>query len=288
MSLFTQPKSQSATITTPGNLLLRLNETRHVGVFGSVVLMRYLCPALDALPADQRANLFAILQEAERATVDVTPCFGRLDLNGEDSGSDGASLDDDDDDDDDGLVDPSKTTSMQLAGGKRRIEALIAADGPQKVSTSEFDKEVISWLQILWHIGVEGATSIGEVLAALQLCDAIRYVGTDRIGSLPLPHGFTTSPRCSDSLNCSIVNVKRVSVYSNFGNLPEHVGWIRRELLLKKASSGGISRVLPVLSELRGNDLQRVGRWLPGSTVIDGKCLFRLLFPSCDEFVVHL
>jgi hypothetical protein len=53
----------------------------------------------------------------------------------------------------------------------------------------------------------------------------------------------------------------------------EHVGWIRRELLLKKASSGDISRVLPVLSELQSNDLQRIVTWLPGSTVVDGTSL---------------
>ena len=86
MSLFQQSKPQSATAATPGDLLLRLNDICRSGVFSSFVLRRYLCPALDALPADQRANLFAILQEAERFTVDVSSHFGRLDLRGEDSG----------------------------------------------------------------------------------------------------------------------------------------------------------------------------------------------------------
>jgi len=51
------------------------------------------------------------------------------------------------------------------------------------------------------------------------------------------------------------------------------VGWIRRELLLKKASSGDISRVLPVLSELQSDGLQRIVSWLPGSTAFDGRSL---------------
>lgn len=170
MPLFLQPKSQSVVAATPGDLLLRINDTCRAGVFGSLVLQRYLCPALDALPADQRANLFAILQEAERATADVSSHFGKLDLSGEDS--------DDDSDthsDDDGVVDPSKATSVQLAERKRRIEALIIANAFRGASTSEFDGEILSWLPILWHLGVEGATNMGEVLAALQLCDAIRY-----------------------------------------------------------------------------------------------------------------
>lgn len=166
MSLFPQPRSQSVVVTAPGDLLLRLSDTCDVGVFGSVVLRRYLCPALDALPVDQRANLLAILQEAERATADVSSYFGRLGVSGEDS-----------EDDDGGLVvDPSKPTSVQLSEKKRRIEGLIAADAPKKTPTSEFDQEVLSWLPILWHLGVEGATNIGEILAALQLCDTIRYV----------------------------------------------------------------------------------------------------------------
>lgn len=173
MSLFSQLGSQPAIVATPGNLLLRLNDACHVGVFSSVVLRRYLCPALDALPADQRANLFAILQEAERATVDVPSYFEKLDLSGEDSDDDYGVPSDDDHT---RLTDPSKTTSVQLTERKRRIEALIAADVPKRVPTSEFEGEVISWLQILWHLGVEGATNIGEVLAALQLCDTIRYV----------------------------------------------------------------------------------------------------------------
>lgn len=69
------------------------------------------------------------------------------------------------------------------------------------------------------------------------------------------------------------MNIKKTWVYSNTGSLSEHVGWVRRELLLKKASSGDISRVLPVLSELRGDALQMIGKWLPGSTVVDGKSL---------------
>lgn len=166
MSLFLQPKSQSAIATTPGDLLLRLNGTCQVGVFSSVVLQRYLCPALDALPADQRANLLTILREAERATADVSPYFGRLDLSGEDS-----------DEDDGGLVDPTTATNVQFIERKRRIEALIAGDAPKNVSTSEIDEEVSSWLPILWHIGIEGAANMSEVLAALQLCDTVRYVG---------------------------------------------------------------------------------------------------------------
>lgn len=59
-------------------------------------------------------------------------------------------------------------------------------------------------------------------------------------------------------------------MYSNTGSVSEHVGWIRRELLLKKASSGDISRVLPALSEMRSDDLQRIVLWLPGSVVADG------------------
>lgn len=94
---------------------------------------------------------------------------------------------------------------------------------------------------------------------------------------VPDPHGFTTSPRCSSSLNCTIVNIKKTPVYSNAGTVSEHVGWIRRELLLKKASSGDISRVLPVLSELQGHDLRRIAQWLPGSTLVDGKSLIQIL-----------
>ena len=171
MSLFLQPKSQSAAVTTPGDLLLRLNETCHAGAFSSFVLRRYLCPALDTLPADQRANLLAILQEAERVTVDVSSHFGKLDLSGEDSDDDCGAFSDDN-----GVLDTSKVTSVQLAERKRRIEGLIRADTVEKVPTSEFDDEVLSWLPILWHLGVEGATNAGEVLAALQLCDIIRYV----------------------------------------------------------------------------------------------------------------
>lgn len=174
MPLFAQPKSQPAIVTTPGDFLLRLNDTCHPGVFSSLVLQRYLCPALDALPADQRANLFAILQEAERATVDVSSHFGRLDLSGEDS--DGECDTSSDDDDECGVTDPRKSANVQLTERKRRIEALVRADATEKVSTSEFDEEVLSWLPILWHLGVEGATNTGEILAALQLCDTIRYV----------------------------------------------------------------------------------------------------------------
>lgn len=171
MSLFLQPEFQSAIASTPGDLLLRLSDTCHPDVFASFVLRRYLCPALDALPADQRANLFAILEEAERATVDVSSHFGRLDLSGEDSDGDHDVGSDDDD-----IVDPSKTTSVQFAERERRIEGLIGANAVEKVSASEFDEEVLSWLPILWHLGVEGATNTGEILAALQLCNTIRYV----------------------------------------------------------------------------------------------------------------
>ena len=94
---------------------------------------------------------------------------------------------------------------------------------------------------------------------------------------LRVPHGSTASPLCSSSLNCSITNIKKSSVYSNTGSVSEHVGWIRRELLLKKASSGDISRVLPVLSELEGDDLERIVRWLPGSALVDGKSSFQIL-----------
>jgi len=172
MSLFPQLESQSATATTPGDLLLGLNDTRRAGVFSSFVLRRYLCPALDALPADQRANLFAILQEAERATADVSSHFGKLDLGGEDSDGDCYASSDSDD----GIADPSKVTNVRLAERKRRIESLIGADTPENASASELDEEVLSWLPILWHLGVEGATNTGEVLAALQLCDNTRCV----------------------------------------------------------------------------------------------------------------
>jgi len=236
MPLFAQPKPQSEIATTPGDLLLRLNDTCSAGVFHSFVLRRYLCPALDALPADQRANLFAILQEAERATVDVSSHFGRLDLSGE--GSDGDC--DVSSDEGDCFADPSRDASAQHAERRRRIEALIRADTAENGSTPELDAEVLSWLPILWHLGVEGAINTGEILAA----------------------GFTVSPRCSSSLGCSIVNIKKTAVYSNTGGVSEHVGWIRRELLLKKASSGDISRVLPVLSELQSGDLQRIMEWL--------------------------
>lgn len=167
MSLFTQPKSQSEIATTPGGLLLRLNDTCSAGVFHSFVLRRYLCPALDALPADQKANLFAILQEAERATVDVSSHFGRLDLSGE--GSDGDC--DASSDDGDCFADPSRDASAQHAERRRRIEALIRADTAEKGS---FDEEILSWLPLLWHLGVEGAINTGEILAALQLCATIR------------------------------------------------------------------------------------------------------------------
>lgn len=80
------------------------------------------------------------------------------------------------------------------------------------------------------------------------------------------------------------MNFKMVSVYSNSGSLSEHIGWVRRELLLKKASSGDIFRVLPVLSGLRGDDLQRIVKWLPGSIEVDGESLFKLRFQSCDGF----
>ena len=69
-------------------------------------------------------------------------------------------------------------------------------------------------------------------------------------------------------------------MYSNSGTLSEHVGWIRRELLLKKASCGDISRVSPVLSGLQGEDLRRIGRWLPGTPVVDGKSSFKFRFSS--------
>lgn len=96
---------------------------------------------------------------------------------------------------------------------------------------------------------------------------------------LPDPHGFPTSPRCSSSLNCTITNIKKRSVYSNTGNVSEHVGWIRRELLLKKASSGDVSRVPPLLSELQSGDLQRIVQWLPRSTVVDGTSSFFVKSP---------
>ena len=92
------------------------------------------------------------------------------------------------------------------------------------------------------------------------------------------PDGFTTSARCSNSLCCSIENIKKIPVYSYTGTVSEHVGWIRRELLLKKASSGDISRVLPVLSELENDDLQKIVQWLPESTQVDGKFFFK--FPA--------
>ena len=181
MSLFPQHKSQSAIATTPGDLLLRLNDTCNAGVFNSFVLRKYLCPALDALPADQRANLFAILQEAERATVDVSSHFGKLHLSGEDSDGDyDASSDDDDDDDDDGVLDPRKTSNVQLAERRHRIDGLMRADTVEKASASDFDGEVLSWLPVLWHLGVEGATNTGEILAALQLCAIIRYAACVR------------------------------------------------------------------------------------------------------------
>lgn len=172
MSLFPQHKSQSAVATTPGDLLLRLNDTCNAGVFNSFVLRKYLCPALDALPADQRANLFAILQEAERATVDVSSHFGKLHLSGEDSDGDY----DASSDDDDGVLDPRKTSNVQLAEQRHRIDGLMRADTVEKASASDFDEEVLSWLPVLWHLGVEGATNTGEILAALQLCAIIRYV----------------------------------------------------------------------------------------------------------------
>lgn len=177
MPLFPQATSQPATVTTPGDLLLRLNDTRHVGAFSSVVLRGYLCPALDALPADQRANLLTILQEAERATVELSPYFGRLDLSGEASDDDDASSDDGG-----GLGDPSNLTSVQFTERKRRIEALIAVEAPNKIPTRELEEEVLSWLPVLWHLGVEGATNVSEVLAALKLCDAIRCVKWRALG----------------------------------------------------------------------------------------------------------
>jgi hypothetical protein len=87
----------------------------------------------------------------------------------------------------------------------------------------------------------------------------------------PDPESFTASPKCSSSLKCSIMNVKKISVYSNTGSVSEHIGWVRRELLLKKVLSGDISRVLPILSELQSGDLERIVQWLPGSTQADGK-----------------
>lgn len=260
MPLFRRLDSQSEVATTPGDLLLKLHDTCPVSLFSSLVLGQYLCPALDALPPDQRANLMTILQEAERATVDVSSHFRRLDLSGEGS-----------DDDDDDLVDPSIAAHIQLTERKRRIEALIAANTTENGSSSELDEEVLSWLPILWHLGVEVATYTGEVLAALRLCDAIRYAILIGRGRLLGPHGFTPSQRCSSSLNCSIRNIKKSIVYSNSGSLSEHIGWIRRELLLKKSSSGEISRVLPVLSELYGDDLRRIAKWLPESTVVGGE-----------------
>ena len=172
MSLFQQPELQSAIATTPGDLLLRLNDTCRSGVFSSFVLRRYLCPALDALPADQRANLFTILQEAERVTADLSSHFGRLDLGGEDS-DDACDAHSDDGD----VVSACKAASEQLAKRRCRIEALIEVDVVEDVSRSEFDEEVLSCLPALWHHGVEGATNTGEVLAALQLCDTVGYVG---------------------------------------------------------------------------------------------------------------
>jgi hypothetical protein len=65
-------------------------------------------------------------------------------------------------------------------------------------------------------------------------------------------------------------------VYSNTGSVAEHVGWIRRELLLKKASTGDISRVLPLLSELESDDLRRIVTWLPESTEVDGTSVLRI------------
>ena len=172
MSLFPQHESQSAIATTPGDLLLRLNNTCNAGVFSSFVLRKYLCPALDALPADQRANLFAILQEAERATVDVSSHFGKLHLSGEDSDGDY----DASSDDDDGVLDPRKTSNVQLAERRHRIDGLIRADTVEKALASDFDEEVLSWLPVLWHLGVEGATNTGEIFAALQLCAIVGYV----------------------------------------------------------------------------------------------------------------
>ena len=72
-------------------------------------------------------------------------------------------------------MDPSKAASVRLAERRYRIEALIEVDTVEEVSRSEFDEEVLSWLPVLWHLGVEGATNTGEVLATLQLCDAIGY-----------------------------------------------------------------------------------------------------------------
>ena len=126
--------------------------------------------------------------------MDVSSHFGRLDLSGEDSGDECDARSDDDD-----VVDPSKAASVQLAERRCRIEDLIEADTVEEVSSSEFDEEVLSWLPILWHLGVEGATNTGEVLAALQLCEVIRYeayarhVSPFQILTAPLPaHGAPT------------------------------------------------------------------------------------------------
>ena len=103
--------------------------------------------------------------------MDVSSHFGRLDLGGEDS-DDGFEAHSDDD----GIVDPRAATSMRITEQKHRIEALMGTDAVGEASTSEFDEEVLSWLPVLWHLGVEAATNVGEVLAALQLCDTIGYV----------------------------------------------------------------------------------------------------------------
>lgn len=103
--------------------------------------------------------------------MDVSSHFGKLDLSGE------ASEDDDGGSSDDGdWLDPSRTTNIQLAERKCRIEALIKANAVKKVPAQEFDEEALPLLSILWHLGVEGATNIGEVLTALEVCDTIRCV----------------------------------------------------------------------------------------------------------------
>lgn len=143
-------------MSSPGSLLQTLANTRSPDTFNSLILAKYLGPALDALPSDQRANLLAILQEAERASYHDAPLhFDKLDLN-----SDSDSEDD--------------CQTVGFEPRSRKIKALLA----MKANSQLVAEEIVDWLSILWKVGAERGLESRGVHAALGFCKDVEYVRT--------------------------------------------------------------------------------------------------------------
>lgn len=150
-AVLTQPQ---AIMASPSSLLQSLSQSRTPTTFNNVVLAKYLCPALDALPADQRTNILRILQEAERASCHEEPLhFDKLVL--------------DSDSDDDHHVE-----SVDFELHSRTIKALLAT----RASTQIIAEQITNWLSLLWRVGAEHGLESKGVHSALAFCMDVEYV----------------------------------------------------------------------------------------------------------------